>query len=485
MPLPFKSTTTSQPFRSTSPLEMASAGGSFQVKVISKTLIKASDTTIQPYVLHPSNLDHLPSNIPSPFITIYPKPPSGGDYSSVAAILRRTLPTFLNYFFPFTGRIRPDENGVPEVHCNNEGAELVVARADIRLADVNFHDKSKSLEPIQLPYDEQIPLSIQVVGFACGGFSIVWGGTHLLSDGHGLSFLPTLWTEYVRTGQLSRIPNHDRSIFRPRSPPTYSPETDRSLACLTPDDLINSLSAGAFVKRLYHVEGKHIDRLRELASREGRGATRMEAFSAYLWKALATAVGDSDVSCRMAWLVDARQRLGPKYAQAMKDYMGNVITFATKEAGVAELVNGSYSQVAGMASAAVKEVADNAEDHFQEMIDWVESHKLGKRANRVQVGLGSPALVVSSFHHIGLNLDFGLGQPALAMADLPWGRLGSAFVIVLASPKGDGSLYMNAYIWSQLADVLESDPDRVFKPATAEDLGLVEPASHQVWVSRL
>lgn len=467
-------------------LEKIPSKTSFQVRILSKTLIKASDTTIQPYVLYPSNIDHLPSNIPSPFITIYPKPPSGEDYSYVADTFRRTLPAFLNYFFPFTGRIRPDKNGVPEVHCNNEGAELVVARATIRLADVNFHDKSKSLERIELPYDEEIPLSIQVVGFACGGFSIVWGGTHLLSDGHGLSMLPSLWTEYVRSNKLSRIPNHDRSVFRPRSPPTYSPETDRTLACLTPDEIINSLSAGAFVKRLYHVDGKDVYRLRKLASEEGRSASRMEAFSAYLWKALARAVGDSDVSCRMAWLVDARQRLGPKYAEAMKDYMGNVITLAAREAGVAEVANGSYSQVAEMVGAAVKEVADDAENHFQEMIDWVEGHKVGKRANRIQVGLGSPTLVVSSFHQFSQDLDFGLGQPALAMADLPWGRLGSAFVIVLASPKGDGSLYMNAYVWAQLADELESDPERVFKPATAEGLGLVEPAaSHQVSVSRL
>lgn len=151
----------------------------------------------------------------------------------------------------------------------------------------------------------------------------------------------------------------------------------------------------------------------------------------------------------------------------MRSYVGNVTTFATKEANTAELASSTLSQVSRMVSASIREAA--TEERFQEMVDWMEEHKReGRWVERVSVGLGSPTVTVTSFHGFSLDLDLGFGPPALVMPRVPKGRLSAAFLQVAAWNA-------SAVVWPKLADALESDG--LFKPITARHLGLVEPAA--------
>ncbi|WOK96092.1 spermidine coumaroyl-CoA acyltransferase-like [Canna indica] len=124
-----------------------------------------------------------------------------------------------------------------------------------------------------------------------------------------------------------------------------------------------------------------IHRLRESASQEGRRrATRVEAVSAHLWKLFSRLVADSgDIKCRMAWLVEGRRRMKKKNNSCMQNYIGNVITFAIREMSTDELANSSLAQITEVVSATTKEVAK--EEHFQEMVDWMEENKIGAEAN--------------------------------------------------------------------------------------------------------
>ncbi|KAM0931795.1 hypothetical protein ACQ4PT_000087 [Festuca glaucescens] len=450
----------------------------FAVEAVSRTLVQASCPPRDfPAVLPVSNLDLILGSFHVFFIAVYPAPAAG--FPAVAEAARAALPAFLSRFYPFAGRVVPNAStGVPEVVCGNAGAELVVARAGLALADVDFADADASLGAIQVPFERGLALSLQLVRFACGGFSLTWGTDHLLVDGHGLTSLPNAWTEMLRTGgDLSWEPHHDRSsLFRPRSPPRYAPSLDDEFVRYDPRSLPNTLLAAALVRRNYVVEAADVDRLRAAASTSDRRATRLEALSAHVWKLLAAAVGGSDTHCRLAWLVDGRRRLDPaKYNRAhVSNYLGNVVTYASREAAVETVTSSTLADVATMAAASIGEVF--RQERYEELVDWMEMHKGvfkegGKWTEAVGLGTGSPALVVSAFVPFRVDGDFGFGAPRLVM---PWvrpGRLGSAAMTVIRSPTSDGSWLVTARMWPTLADAVEADPEAVFKPATAERLG--------------
>ncbi|XP_047048119.1 coniferyl alcohol acyltransferase-like [Lolium rigidum] len=454
----------------------------FAMEVVSRTLVQASDPPGDfPAVLPVSNLDLILGSFHVFFIAVYPTPTAG--FPAVAEAARAALPAFLSRFYPFAGRVVASAStGVPEVVCSNAGAELVVARAGLALADVDFADADASLGAIQVPFERGLALSLQLVRFACGGFSLTWGTDHLLVDGHGLTSLPNAWTEMLRTGGgLSWEPHHDRrSLFRPLSPPRYPPSLDAEFVRYDPHSLPNVLLAAALVRRNYVVEAADVDRLRAAATTSGRRATRLEALSAHVWKLLAAAVGGSDTHCRLAWLVDGRRRLDPaKYNRAhVNNYLGNVVTYASREAAVDTVASSTLADVATMAAAAIGEVF--RQERYEDLVDWMETHKGvfkegGKWTEAVGLGTGSPALVVSAFVPFRVDGDFGFGAPRLVM---PWvrpGRLGSAAMTVIRSPTGDGSWLVTARMWPRLADAVEADPEAVFRPATADRLGFAAP----------
>ncbi|OEL30566.1 hypothetical protein BAE44_0008415 [Dichanthelium oligosanthes] len=53
-------------------------------------------------------------------------------------------------------------------------------------------------------------------------------------------------------------------------------------------------------------------------------------------------------------------------------------------------------------------------------------------------------------------------------------RLCSGYVKIFPRPGDDGSWMVSAMVWPQLAAALESDEPHVFRPVTAEYLGLFD-----------
>jgi hypothetical protein len=455
------------------------------VVVASRALVPASDPPPGfPAVIQVSNLDLIFGSFHVHFITVYPAPAAG--LPAVAAAVRAALPAFLSLFFPFAGRVVTEPStGIPEVACSNAGAELVVADAAAALAEVDFADAGRSLGAIAVPFAQDLALSLQLVRFACGGFSLSWGSNHLLVDGHGATAMCNAWDELLRTGGLSWEPHHERaSLFWPRSPPRFGPSLDAEFTRYAPAGLPNTLLTATLVRRNYVVSAADVARLRAAASTPARRATRLEALSAHVWKLLAAAVGGSDTHCRMAWPVDGRARLDPaKYDKdALSRYLGNVVTYASREEAVAAVSSASLAEVAAMAGAAIAEVFRS--ERFEELVDWMEARKGvfrdgGKWTEAVGVGTGSPALLLSAFASFRVEGDFGFGRPRLMVPWLRPGRLGSAAMAVTRSPGGDGAWVVTARLWPRLADAVEADPEALFRPATAARLGfgVPEPAS--------
>ncbi|CAN6215075.1 unnamed protein product [Urochloa humidicola] len=448
------------------------------VVVASRTLVPASNPPPGfPAVLQVSNLDLIFGSFHVYFIAVYPSPAAG--LPAVSAAVRDALPTFLSHFFPFAGRVITDAStGLPEIACTNAGAELVLADAAAALADVAFADAALSLGAIPLPFAHDLALSLQLVRFACGGFALSWGCNHLLIDGHGATAMSNAWAELLRTGGLSWEPHHERaSLFRPRSSPRFAPELDAEFTRYDAAGLPNTLLTATLVRKNYVVSAADVARLRAAASTPTRRATRLEAFSAHVWKLLAAAVGGSDTHCRMAWPVDGRPRLDPaRYdADVLRRYLGNVVTYASREVEVETVSSATLAEVAAMAGAAIAEVFRS--ERFEELVDWMEARKGvfrepgGKWTETVGTGTGSPALLLSAFVSFRVEGDFGFGRPRLMLPWLRPGRLGSAAMVLTRSPGEDGAWVVSARLWPKLADAVEADPEAVLKPATAERLG--------------
>ncbi|KAK3159953.1 hypothetical protein QOZ80_1BG0053260 [Eleusine coracana subsp. coracana] len=446
-----------------------------RVHVVSRHLVRASDSTIEPHVLAVSNLDLVPQPAPLSMFCIYANP-AAAEFDAIVASFESGLPSMLNHFFPLAGRVATNPiSGLPEVHCFNQGAELVVGHATggVALADLDY---GASLPWVQIPcgYNKHVALSVQVVSFACGGFTVAWCTNHMLVDGNALSLLVTTWSRSSSSGTMmlhaAHRPNHDRSVFRPRVPPTYGPELDQAFTRL---ELGNVGEEESFVERLYYIDAHDIARLREAATRHDKGerATRVQAASAYLWKALARSFA-AHARCRMGWVVDGRRRLtAPK--KLSRGYVGNACTLVVREAGVEEVLNMPLRDVAAMAREAVAALA--YDEHFQELVDWVEEHKAGGQyAEAASQGVGCPALSVTALTGFEIDTDFGFGHAAMAMPKTD-ARHSSGFLRIAPKPGDDGSWIVGAFVWPRLAAALESDEPCVFKPLTADYLGLVAP----------
>ena len=152
------------------------------------------------------------------------------------------------------------------------------------------------------------------------------------------------------------------------------------------------------VERLYYIEAGDIARLRDAASAgaEQQRASRVQAVSAYLWKALAGVVAASCVPeerCCMGWWVDARRRVAsPALVPAMCGYCGNVTSYALGDAAVGEVLERPLAEVAAM----VREssAASDYDEYLQELVDWVVGHKTEKVMEKGGLGLGSPTVTV-------------------------------------------------------------------------------------------
>ncbi|CDP19817.1 unnamed protein product [Coffea canephora] len=441
----------------------------FEVKFIRKTVVKAIGPLPDSHILTLSNLDLLSGRFPVTYFYFYNKPQD--HIPTPFHALKDSLAKCLSLFYPFAGKIvQNSQTNEPEIICDNSGALLVEAKANIPLKELDFYNLDKSLQGKLVTIHQDFPLQIQVTNYTCGNLSMTFTFDHALGDASAFGRFLLTWSEIATSKSLSGSPDHSRDLIQARSPPTYDPSLDETFISCTLQDIANIPTGNKVLKRLYYVDVKSIDSLQTLASLDSEERTKIEAFSAYVWKIMVRAINKNHEKCKMGWLVDGRTRLG-KDRNSMSNYIGNVISVAFGDGDVHGLKQASLAETATLVHDSISKVTNQA--HFLDLIDWIECHRPGLMLSKIVLGLGGPAIVVSSGRRFPVSeIDIGFGNPILGTVCSTIEKIGVGYINQRPSAKGDGSWIVSVILWPEMIAALESDPNQVFQPMNAKFLQL-------------
>ncbi|KAK7309471.1 hypothetical protein RJT34_06224 [Clitoria ternatea] len=441
--------------------------GKFEVDFSRKSVVKALNPITQPLSITLSNLDLLSGRFPVTYLYFYRKPKLG-NFEAFVESLKTSLAQILNYYYPFAGQIVPNpKTSEPEIICDNNGSLVIEAHANIPVKSLDFYNLNETLQDKVVSVQPDFPLQIQVTEYTCGGISIAFTFDHALGDASSFGKFIASWCEIAQNKPLSCTPDHTRHLCA-RSPPSYQPSLDQSFIKCTIEEIQNMPMTHISIKRLYHINASSINMLQQLASVNGVKRTKIEAFSAYVWKIMIGTIDQSHKRCKMGWLVDGREKMG-KGKNSMSNYIGNVLSLAFGEASIEELKAACISDIAGIVHEAICKV--NNEAHFLDLIDWIECHRPGLMLGKAVLGQEGPVLVVSSGQRFPVTeVDFGFGSPLVGTVYTCIERVGVGYMNQRLSSKGDGSWTVSAILWPELEAALLDDP--IFQPMSSSHLQL-------------
>ncbi|KAK7392907.1 hypothetical protein VNO78_21357 [Psophocarpus tetragonolobus] len=441
---------------------------SFEVKFSSKSVVKAVNPSSEPLSITLSNLDLLSGRFPVTYLYFYLKPESD-TFKAFVDALKNSLAQILDHYYPFAGQIvQNPKTNEPEIICDNNGVLVIEAHSNIPLKNLDFYNLNETLQEKVVSTEPDFPLQIQVTEYTCGGISIAFTFDHALGDATSFGKFIASWCEMAQKKPLSCIPDHSRHLYA-RSTPKYHPSLDQTFMKCTMKEIQNMPMNHISLKRLYHIKASSINMLQKLASVNGVKRTKIEAFSAYVWKIMIGTIDDQKYKkCKMGWLVDGRERMG-RGKNLMSNYIGNVLSLAFGEGSIQELKEASISDIANTVHEAISKV--NNEAHFLDLIDWIECQRPGLMLAKAVLGQDGPVLVVSSGQRFPVKeVDFGFGSPLLGTVYTSIQGVGVGYMNQRLSAKGDGSWTVSAILWPELEAALQDDP--IFHPMSASHLQL-------------
>lgn len=440
----------------------------FEVKFGRKSVVKALNPSPEPFSITLSNLDLLSGRFPVTYLYFYHKPELA-NFKAFVETLKTSLAQILDHYYPFAGQIvQNPKTSEPEIICDNNGALVIEAHTHVPLKDLDFYNLNETLQEKVVSVEPDFPLQIQVTEYTCGGISIAFTFDHALGDASSFGKFIASWCEIAQNKPLSCTPDHTRHLCA-RSSPKYHPSFDQTFMRCTIKEIQNMPMNHISLKRLYHIEASSINMLQKLASVNGFKRTKIEAFSAYVWKIMTGAIDQRHEKCKMGWLVDGRERMVRGDKNCMSNYIGNVLSLAFGEASIQELKERSISEIANTVHEAISKV--NNEGHFLDLIDWIECHRPGLMLAKAVLGQEGPVIVVSSGQRFPVTeVDFGFGTPLLGTVYTSIQRVGVGYMNQRLSAKADGSWTVSAILWPELEAALQDDP--IFQPMSASHLQL-------------
>ncbi|KAL3533172.1 hypothetical protein ACH5RR_006693 [Cinchona calisaya] len=445
---------------------MGSCGFSIIVK---RREVVAAVLPMQEHWLPMSNLDLLLPPIDFGVFFCY-KNEQNISPENMVIVIKKALAETLVSFYPFAGEIVQNRLGEPELLCNNRGVDFVHASSDIELKDVDLQHPDISIHGKFVPFKKQGVLSIQVTEVKCGGLLIACTFDHRVADAYSANMFLTAWAEIAQAkGATHTAPSFRRSMLNPRRPSTYDASIDDLyvlISSLPPPKELKT-SDDRPVTRIYYVEAKEIARLQSMASYHGVKRTKLESFSAFLWKTIAKGSHNEVKKINLGIVVDGRKGLKGRVEDnlvSMQNYFGNVLSIPYAEGSVCDLKEMALEGVAEMVHACIE--GANKEDHFLGLIDWVELHRPQPALAKI-CGKNSDdeeAIVVSSGLRFPASaMNFGWGMPDFGSYHFPW-CVQTGYVMPMPSLSGEGDWIVYMHIMKKHLDIVESEASHVFRP---------------------
>ncbi|GLJ34899.1 hypothetical protein SUGI_0702530 [Cryptomeria japonica] len=230
----------------------------------------------------------------------------------------------------------------------------------------------------------------------------------------------------------------------------------------------------SLASRIYYLDLKNIMNLQFNGNKDGKSCTKLEVFSAYLWKLLVcTQKVNNTMNYKIGIHVDGRSRL--QEIGVSPNYFGNdlILPFAKSNAGY--IKSNPLCWSAGLIHDAIQSAAN--EEYFQSLIDLVETTKptpvLAKIYCKEDDNQSSgPGVLVSSGLRFPLyDVDFGWGKPTFGSYHFPWGGE-AGYVMPTQSPTGDASWIVYMHLHLEQLNAIESNPNRILLPIIQDFLHL-------------
>ncbi|KAL3644284.1 hypothetical protein CASFOL_012216 [Castilleja foliolosa] len=374
---------------------------------------------------------------------------------NMVAVLKKALSEALVSFYPFSGEILQNRHGEPEIHCNNRGVDFTYAYADVELKDFDLYQPDVSIHGKLVPVKMHGVLSVQVTELKCGGLFIGCTFDHRAADGHSANMFLTAWAEIAQSKPTTLLPSFRRSLFNPRRPPKLHKSLDKLYSPLLsmppPPPTANH---DHLISRIYHIKSNEVDHLQCQSNYEDTRRSKIESFTAFLWKTL-SACGDLSKTMKLGIVVDGRKRLSGKMA-SLGCYFGNVLSVPYVEASVGDLQTMLLKDVAGIVHECI-EMASTSE-HFLALIDWVELRRPKPAVAKVYCKdeNDEAAIVVSSELRFPVeDLDFGWGGPIFGSYHFPWGGE-TGYVMPMRSAGGNGDWIVYMHLMKRQLDLVEA-----------------------------
>ncbi|KAL5562728.1 hypothetical protein UlMin_032475 [Ulmus minor] len=451
----------------------------FKVSVRKEDVV-AGLLPLQEHWLPMSNLDLLLPPLDVSLFFCYKKP-EATSFDAMVGGLKKAMAEALVPFYPFAGEVVQNSIGEPELRCNNRGVDFVEAFAEVELQELDFYDPDQSVEGKLVPKKKNGVLAVQVTELKCGGLVMACSFDHRVADAYSANMFLASWATTAQSKPLTHLPSFRRSLLNPRRPGHLHPSYDHQYVAVTalpPPPKTPPTNEDLLTSRIYYVKAEQLDHLQAVASCVNGSLikrTKLETFTAFLWKMVAKSSpqNDSEKFSKIGVVVDGR-RLLTKEDKDMSSYFGNVLSIVFKEKKVNDLVEEPLDRVARE----VHEVLEDAvtEEHFLGLIDWVEALRpvLGMTRIYSYRREDGPAFVVSSGQRFRVSeVDFGWGKPFFGSYHFPWGGE-CGYVMPMPSPSGNGDWVVYMHLFKFQLELIEKEAAHLFKPLTFDYLNQSE-----------
>ncbi|KAM4113493.1 hypothetical protein ACJW30_05G224800 [Castanea mollissima] len=465
---------------------MGSEGGGGELIVkVNKREVVAAVLPLQEHWLPLSNLDLLLPPVDVGVFFCYKKSTSllgkdlSNNFGSMVGVLKKALAQALVTYYAFAGEVVSNPVGEPEILCNNRGVDFVEAFAEAELKDLDFYNPDDTIEGKLVPKKKHGVLAVQATELKCGGLVVACTFDHRIADAYSANLFLVSWAEMAQSKPISTVPCFRRSLLNPRRPGSIHPSLNDMYVPVTslPPPKDPQPCDDYLISRIYYIKADQLNLLQSLATTtNGCRRTKLESFSAFLWKMVAKHAILNNVDkkvTKMGIVVDGRTRLSDGdigKASLMGSYFGNVLSIPYGGKDVNEIDENPLSYVANE----VHEFLDGAvtKEHFLGLIDWVESHRPVPGLAKIYCS-GSedgPAFVVSSGQRFPESkVDFGWGKPLFGSYHFPWGG-DSGYVMPMPSPSCNGDWVVYMHLLKGQVELIETEAAHLFRPLTFDYL---------------